>query len=110
MEQLTHRYTITTITLSIGTYLAAALLVWAVAKSDQIGEKTKRLWAPISKELSSLFTTTEDLPSKGKKKAEVSTASDEGESTARASGLRKIWRGFKTDVGGGVERIGDDIP
>jgi hypothetical protein len=41
MEQLTHRYTITTITLSIGTYLAAALLVWAVLKSDKISEKRK---------------------------------------------------------------------
>jgi hypothetical protein len=106
MEALTHRYTIATITLSVGTYLLSAFLVWVVAKRHLIGERRKTIFAPISTRLTSLFKATEAHLQKGKMKADASTTKVQDDSTVRGSGLSKTWRRSKK---GGTQQVGADI-
>jgi hypothetical protein len=109
MEALTHRYTITTITLSLGTYLLSAILVWVVAKRHLIGERRKKIFAPISTKLTSLFKVTEARPQKDKMIADAPTSKVQDDSIVRGSGLRKTWRRSKTDVERGTQPVGLDI-
>jgi hypothetical protein len=108
-EALTHRYTITTITLSVGKYLLSAILVWVVAKKHHFGERLKEFFAPISGKLASLFKITEARPQKDKTQTDASTVKGEDEGTVKESGLRKTSGGAKTVVEGGTQQVAADI-